>query len=104
MYLSTKNLKSRRPSDKLDKKKVGPFLISKVIGPVSYELQLPPDAGIHPVFHVKLLEPAHPETPVQTTFHYEPEGSDVFELEAILKFDGQKYLYKWKGYPDSENI
>ena len=54
VYLLTKNMKTKRPSKKLDHVKVGPFLIKKVKGPVNYELELPPDAKVHPVFHVSL--------------------------------------------------
>jgi len=65
VYLHTKNLKSKRPSKKLNHIKVGPFLIKQARGPVNYELQLPPDARVHPVFHVSLLEPADSKTPIQ---------------------------------------
>ena len=63
VYLLTKNLRTRRPTKKLDKVKVGPFFISKQISPVNYKLELPKDAKIYPVFHVSLLEPADPRTP-----------------------------------------
>ena len=102
-------MKTRRPSKKLDYKKVGPFLINKIyptndgLSPVNYKLQLPPDARIHPVFHISLLEPADPNTPLQKTFHYEIEEENEFEVEAILAKEGQNYLVKWKGYPESES-
>ena len=64
VYLLTKNLKGIRPSRKLDHIKVGPFLVIRNKGPVNYELQLPPDAKIHPVFHILILEPVDPNTPL----------------------------------------
>ena len=70
---------------------------------INYKLQLPDDAKIHPVFHISLLEPADPETPLQTTFHFQTEEEDEFEVERILEQRGQRYLVKWKGYPHSEN-
>ena len=103
VYLLTKNLRSQRTTRKLDHVKVGPFLISEVRGPVNYKLQLPDDAKIHPVFHISLLEPADPETPLQTTFHFQTEENDEFEVEEILEQRGQRYLVKWKGYPHSDN-
>ena len=107
VYLLTKNLKSRRPSKKLDHIKVGPFLIEEVKGPVNYKLQLPADAKIHPVFHISLLEPARGDAPLAKTFHFEPQEDNEYEAEAIVDsktIDGQrKWLVKWKGYPPSEN-
>ena len=103
VYLLTKNLRTTRPSKKLDHVKVGPFLIKRVKGPVNYELELPPDAKVHPVFHVSLLEPADSNTPLQETFHYEVEEETEFEVERILNQVGQRYLVKWKGYDDTEN-
>jgi len=70
---------------------------------VSYELDLPKDAKVHPVFYISLLEPADPKIPLQETFHFEIKEENVFEVEKILKQQGQKYLIKWKGYPPTEN-
>ena len=63
VYLLRTNVKTKRPSDKLDYKKLGPFKIDKKIGSVNYKLKLPKTMEIHPVFHVSLLEPAPPGTP-----------------------------------------
>lgn len=103
VYLSTKNLRAQKPSKKLDAVKVGPFLIKDQKGPVNYELELPQDARIHPVFHVSLLEPAHPDSTLQTTWHYEPQETAEYEVEKILDQRGQRYLIKWKGYDDTHN-
>nr|GEZ50966.1 retrotransposon Gag domain, retroviral aspartyl protease [Tanacetum cinerariifolium] len=37
----------------------GPYCVKRVIGPVPYELELPDDAKIRPVFHVSMLKPVH---------------------------------------------
>lgn len=104
VYLRTKNLTVKKPrTKKLDHKKIGPFRISKIKGPVNYQLELPADAKIHNTFHVSLLEPAHPNTPTQQHFHYEPEEEDVFTVEKILAKGPKGYLIKWRGYPHSEN-
>ncbi|OQN95116.1 hypothetical protein B0A48_18806, partial [Cryoendolithus antarcticus] len=103
VYLLTRNMKTRRMTKKLDHVKVGPFLIVEQRGPQNYRLELPDDAHIHPVFHVSLLEPADLSTPIQTTFHFQPEETDTFEVDRILDWKDDKYLVKWKGYPDSEN-
>jgi hypothetical protein len=62
VYLLTKNLRTRRPTKKLDYVKVRPFFILKQTGPVNYQLDLLKDAKIHLVFYVLLLELADPET------------------------------------------
>ncbi|KAI7201342.1 hypothetical protein KC365_g18742, partial [Hortaea werneckii] len=105
VYLLTKNLKTKRKTKKLDHVKVGPFLIAEQKGTVSYRLELPPDAKIHPVFHISLLEPAHPSATLQTTFHYQEQEDDEYEVEKIVDYDrnSQRYLIKWKGYPSDEN-
>ena len=103
VYLLTKNLKTRKRSKKLDHVKVGPFLIAEQKSEVSYRLQLPRNARIHPVFHISLLEPADPAIPLQETFHYEPQEEDVFTVEKILDRRGQRYLIKWKDYGNEEN-
>jgi hypothetical protein len=84
--LLTKNLRTKRPSKGLDHVKVGPFLIREKNGPVTYTLDLPRDAKIHPQFHVKLLEPADPETPLQQTFRYETEEENEYEVEDLLDY------------------
>ncbi len=103
VYLLTKNLRTRKPSKKLDHVKVGSFLVKKAKGPVNYELDLPKDAKVFLVFHISLLEPADPSTPIQETFHYKSQEENRFEVEKILKQQDQQYLVKWKGYPTSKN-
>lgn len=37
----------------------GPYRIKRAVGPVAYELELPPEARVHPVFHISMLKRAH---------------------------------------------
>ena len=64
MYLCIANIKTKKPSKKLDHVKVRLFFIKKEKKLVNYKLQLPKDAKIHLVFHVLLLELANPKTPI----------------------------------------
>jgi len=109
VYLVRRNIKSDKPSKKLDAVKLGPFKIKAKKGPVSYELELPKPMRIHPVFHVSLLEPATPDTPLQTTAPpIDPEYQEPnYIVETILDdalIDGQRrYHVKWKGFEHTEN-
>jgi hypothetical protein len=38
VYVNTKNIKTQRPSKKLDYTKIGLYRITKQLGPVSYKL------------------------------------------------------------------
>jgi hypothetical protein len=97
VYLYTKNLRTKQPSKGLDNIKVRPFLISKQNRPVTYTLELPPDAKIHPRFHISLLEPANPETPLQQRFRYKTKEDNVFKVKRIVAYKGIR-LYKVKHY------
>ena len=115
VLLDTQNLKLPYPSRKLAPKRVGPFIITKVMGPVTFELSLPKTWKIHPVFHAALL------TPYKTTKEHGPdyvrpppdpspdgtEGVEEWEVEAILNHKTirkkKQYLVAWKGWPAAEN-
>jgi hypothetical protein len=105
VYLDRKNIKTKRPSSKLDFKKLGPFKIEKKISDTNYKLSLPKGMKIHPVFHISLLEPAPKDARLQTDV--ETEDNNEYEVEQILnkRTRGTKteYLIKWKGYAHAEN-
>ena len=108
VYLVRRNIKTTRPSNKLDNIKIGPFKILKQKSPVNFELQLPASMKIHPVFHASLLEPA----PSNARYAHYPDLSQENEnteytIEEILdcKWIRNKlhYLVKWEGYNDTDN-
>ena len=59
VYLISRNLRTKRPSRKLDFRKIGPFKIDKKISENNYALALPSTMRLRTnVFHISLLEPA----------------------------------------------
>lgn len=58
VWLSRKHIKTRRPSSKLDVRRLGPFPVIQMVGSNAAELSLPRSyARLHPVFNVSLLMP-----------------------------------------------
>ncbi len=57
VWLEGVNLRTLYPMSKLAPKQYGPFPIKRVSSEVMYELELPPQWKIHPVFHTNLLTP-----------------------------------------------
>ena len=55
VWLSTRNIKTKRPSKKLDHKMIGPYKIKQLVGS-SCQLDLPTSMKIHDVFHPNLLQ------------------------------------------------
>jgi hypothetical protein len=91
----------------------GPFPIIRVLSPITYELCLPVQWKLHPVFHVDLLA-SYRETEFHGANYDKPppdliDGEEEYEVERIVasrRFGrGHKlqYLVKWKGYSDAEN-
>jgi hypothetical protein len=109
VYLLRRNIRSNKPTKKLDAVKLGPFRIRQKKGPVNYELELPKKMRIHPVFHISLLEPAAPDATLeQDVRDIDPEiQEEIYEVERIIdarsKRGQQQYLVRWKGYQPSED-
>ncbi len=114
VMLSTKNLKTRRPCRKLDNRWIGPFRISKCVNSRAFELNLPANMRVHPVFYTNLLRPA-PDDPMQgqrnpDETHPGPvaEREQEWEVERILntRLSGRhrqrQWLVKWAGYANEE--
>ena len=115
VWLLRRNIKTTRPSDKLDYKKIGPYKIIEKRGKSSYLLKLPPTLKrLHPIFHVSLLKPALPSTTIPDQIQdystskilpspeiLNPEIATILDSRKI----GQRYEYliHWKELPDSEN-
>ena len=105
VWLDGRNLKTNHPTSKLAPQRHGPFVISQVMSPVSYRLELPHQWRIHPVFHTDLLTP-YRETKIHGDNYLHPppelvDNEEEYEVEAVLdsrRFGrGRKlqYLIKW---------
>ncbi|MBW0533062.1 hypothetical protein O181_072777, partial [Austropuccinia psidii MF-1] len=80
VWLSSKSIKSTRPSKKLSERWLGPFPILKKISTHTYHLKLPSQwKSIHPVFHISLLEPV--KTSTIPNRHQEPPPPIIIEEE-----------------------
>ena len=114
VWLDTRNLKTNHHK-KIGPRREGPFKITRVIGPVTYQLELPRTWRIHNVFHATLLR-QYKETEVYGANFPRPtpeliEGEEVYEVEYIIRHRrrgrGYQYYMKWKGskgYPISEAL
>ena len=58
VYLTIKNIITKKPSKKLDYKYLRPYKVTKRILKNNYQLDLPPKVRIHPIFHISLLKDA----------------------------------------------
>jgi hypothetical protein len=66
VYLLRRNIKTKRPSSKLDFTKLGLFEIEEKKGPLNYKLRFSEETRLYLIFYIVLLEPADPKTPLQT--------------------------------------
>ena len=57
VMVNMNNMRTNRPSKKLDHKRLGPVKILEAVGKRAFRVQLPPEDRNHPVFHVSELEP-----------------------------------------------
>jgi len=115
---SGRNIKTRRPTKKLDHKNHGPFQVEKIVSPLAVRLTLPRKWKIHNVFHVSLLEP------YRTSEHRAPpdpskvlreaddiEQSEEYDVEEIMSSVERgrgnnkrvQYLVKWLDYPERKD-
>ena len=107
VMVNGKNIKTIRPTKKLDHKMHGPFKVKRLVGPYAYELEIPAFVGRpHPVYHISLLEPYHKNQIAGRRSPTPPPlldlGPNEYEIESIKASQLVKgqvlYLCHWKGY------
>jgi hypothetical protein len=111
VWLENRNLRLPFKSKKIAPKRLGPFKITKVLSPLTYQLKLPETWRIHNVFHATLLSGytendvhgPNPEPPPPDLI----DGEEEYEVEGILNHRSRngktQYYVKWKGYDHEEN-
>ena len=113
VWLDTKNFRVPAVLRKLVDQYTGPYLVKWKVGNLAYELKLPKDLVLHPVFHVSLLLP-HKESQLPGQHPPEPasievEGEEEYEVEEVLDLRryGQwkklQYFVHWKGWGPEHN-
>jgi hypothetical protein len=112
VWLNLKNMKTRRPTKKLDWKNAGPYQISKVISPYAFKLDLPPEVRIHPVLNTSVLMPASETEPLsgQTSEPPPPiqiNSEEEYAIEQILNariyYRRLQFLVKWRGWDNPDD-
>ena len=110
VWLAGKHIHLIRPSKKLDYKYYDPFRVVEAVGPQAYRLGIAGHLnGIHPVFHIFLLEPVNRRgTEPVPTLHVELVDNEVaHEIRAIVdsRVFNQTlyYLIKWMGHLSKYN-
>ena len=111
VWLDTRNIKTTN-NPKIGPWREGPFLISEVLGPLTYRLELPSTWRIRNVFHMILLWPYIKNETHGANFPRPPpellRGEEVYKVESIIKHRrrgrGYQYLLKWKGYPITDGM
>ncbi|MBW0470989.1 hypothetical protein O181_010704 [Austropuccinia psidii MF-1] len=105
VWLSSKNIISTRPINKLSEVWLGPFPILKRVRTHSYHFKLPSQwKYIHPVFHISLLEPVktstitnrHQESPPPNIIESEEEWEVSQIIESKINRGKLWYLVEWK--------
>ncbi|TPX33406.1 hypothetical protein SeLEV6574_g08385 [Synchytrium endobioticum] len=106
VMISTKNVRTERPTKKLEYRWMGPYRVKKQISSVNYEVELPSNLRIHNVFHVSLLKPyIQPSDPSRKVPKPPPiriEDEEGYIIKDILdvrrRGRGFEYLIDWEGY------
>jgi hypothetical protein len=111
VWLNSKNIKTLRPSKKLDDRNLGPFKIIEKKSDTVVKLELPETMKIHPVFHVRLLKPVEEIEGMKREQRVPGpiivEGEEEWEVEKIVKTRRRgkeiEFEVKWKGFGEEEN-
>ena len=107
-----RNIKTERPSKKLDHKMIDPYKIKKLVGS-SYQLELPTSIKIHDVFHPSLLRKASADPlpgqyndlapPIVVDDSEEKwEVNDILDARRVRRSRKVQFRVKWKRYDEDK--
>jgi transposase InsO family protein len=110
VWLDLRNVKTSRPSKKLDIRRWGPCKVLAKVGSQAYRIELPAGLNIHNVFHVSLLRKHQSMDGVESNAHHQVRLADPdereFQVEKIIDSEmrGRQIWYRthWQGYDDDE--
>jgi hypothetical protein len=81
---------------KLSKRYYGPFKLTKAIGEVAFQLELPATSKIHPVFHVSQLKPCYGDTAVVLDLPADAVNNQpIIQPLSVLNWKWDKEAQKW---------
>ena len=97
-----RNIATKRPNEKLDFKKLGPFTILEKKNQLNYKIKLPEGSQIYNTFHISLLEPTPRNVRISSNDKQpllaEPDDTDEkdYEVQKILesKYEDGQLRYK----------
>ena len=102
-YVQKRGSRKDRPSASLDDKYWDPFPVKQKVGQSSYELELPPQTQIHPVFNSNVFKRAATDPFSGQQLQNKPppdiiEGQEEYKVKTILdkkvKRNGVQYRVK----------
>ena len=110
VWLDLRNVKTSRPSKKLDIRRWGPCKVLAKVGSQAYRIELPAGLSIHNVFHISLLRKHQSMDGVESNAHHQVRLADPdereFQVERIIDSEmrGHQIWYRihWQGYDDDE--
>jgi len=106
VWLDARNIRSTRPTRKLDWKRLGPCRVQKQVTPYAYELELPASIRIHRVQHGSLLDSVV-EDPLEGQVVLPPpsveiDGEEEYKVSSVedsrIYRNQLQYLIRWMGY------
>ena len=110
VFLDGRNIKTTRPSAKMEDKWFGPYDVIEKVGASAYRLKLPTTwKKIHPVFNVSILKPAQPPAFASQQKPPPPppilvDNEEEYEVDEIIDSRIHRgklqFLVKWTGYDE----